>query len=181
MDNYKLSGSKNYIEKFKSLKRSYQIALIIVIVVVIVLLINALGGSSTPFDKLKSHPSKAETIAVFGKPDSNCIDSYSNYVSYNNYSGFGIGKGRLEVNFTSYDSFSYAKWNIYDPEYSNSDLDKFVSKVTKTLNGRCGKYTQNQGAFIWHDKDGNSYALVKASHEIAVFFNNESLAKRYGK
>ena len=138
----------------------------------------------TPFDKLVERPSMKETISELGTPDSSGKAGNGSQIIYFDYEAYDCKENTaLFIVFDLYGSLDCAKWDVFKNAKYNKDLniEETVIKIRDSLTENFGDYTREDGVYIWYDIIGNSYALTTAKEEIALFFNNPSLAKNYGK
>ena len=155
-------GAKpNLLTKFKSLKKSYQIAVVVALVALIIVGLTNLAPTSTPFDKLTKVPDDAYEVPLYiieayGHAEDEDIGPSFNWIRYD-YPWLG-NQGVLTINLDVrlWGVDIYADW---ESETENSD--KSIKKIKKTMDKAFGdsEYNKQTTTYTWYDKYGNQYQL----------------------
>ena len=147
------------VEKFKSVKKPYQIAIVAgIAVVVIILLVVLLSSTKTPLDGIQDRPSIETVRKRYGEADK----VYSDALMYFNYKWLGYS-GSLDILFDNSEYVKFAGWAYKD----DNDAIKAFNKMQKALNKKFGKGEAAEGfggglpwrGMIWYDNSGNKYEL----------------------
>ena len=155
-------GAKpNLLTKFKSLKKSYQIAVVVALVALIIVGLTNLAPTSTPFDKLTKVPDDAYEVPLYiieayGHAEDEDIGPSFNWIRYD-YPWLG-NQGVLTINLDVrlWGVDIYADW-----ESETENPDKSIKKIKKTMDKAFGdsEYNKQTTIYTWYDKYGNQYQL----------------------
>ena len=160
MEESKAPNTNSVIAKFKSLKKPYQIAIIVGVVAAVVVLIFLLSSPKTPFDGIQDYPTIEIVRQRYGQESK--YSKAMGEIDYNSYDWLGYN-GNLWIYFDYTGNVYRAAWFFED----DSDEFEAYNKMCKSLNRKFGKGEGDSYVMTWKDKQGNEYEL---SHVGDVIF-----------